>query len=103
MIALATTTIGIVLSIIFVVGWIVYAAMNRGAGRAEIGSEIELAANRKKYYEDEELEGKRLERVQFVGVLLLATITIGLPAYWVMEPSRQAGAMNGKEGRFVTW
>ncbi|NDH46615.1 MAG: hypothetical protein EBX99_01955 [Acidimicrobiia bacterium] len=68
MIALATTTIAVVLTLIFVAGWIVYAFMNRGAGRAEIGSEIELAANRKKYYEDEELEGKRLERVQFLGV-----------------------------------
>ena len=103
MIALATTTIAVVLTLIFVAGWLFYAIMNRGAGRAEIGSEIELAANRKKYYEDEELEGKRLERVQFLGVIILATITIGLPAYWVMEPSRQAGAMNGKEARFVTW
>jgi len=50
MIALATTTIAVVLSLIFVIGWVVYALMNRGASRAEIGSEIELAANRKKYF-----------------------------------------------------
>jgi hypothetical protein len=65
MVALATTSAAIIFTLIFVIGWVVYAFMNRGAGRAEIGSEIELAANRKKYYEDEELEGKRLERVQF--------------------------------------
>ena len=46
----------------------------------EVGSEIELAANRKPYYDDEELEGQRLERVQLVGVLLLVVIVIGLPA-----------------------
>ena len=38
------------------------------------------------------LEGQRLERVQFVGVLLLVVIVIGLPLYWVLEPDRQAGA-----------
>ena len=59
---------------------------------SELGSEIELAPNRRPYYNDEELEGARLELVQFVGVLLLIVIVIGLPLYWVFEPSRQAGA-----------
>ena len=103
MIALATTTFAIVLAIVFMSGWIVYAILNRNASRPEIGSEIELAANRKPYYDDEELEGRRLQRVQFIGVILLATITIGLPAYWLAEPSRQAGAINGMENRFVSW
>jgi len=103
MFALATTTIAILISIAIVVGWIVYAVFNQGAGRAEVGSEIELAANRKPYYDDEELEGRRLERVQFWGVILLATITIGLPLYWLFEPSRQAGAEEGYDKRFVSW
>jgi mono/diheme cytochrome c family protein len=103
MIALATTTFAIVLAIVFMTGWVVYAILNRNASRPEIGSEIELAANRKPYFDDEELEGRRLQRVQFIGVILLATITIGLPAYWLAEPSRQAGAINGKENRFVSW
>ena len=65
---------------------------NAKATRKELGSEIELAANRKPYFDDEELEGRRLELVQFIGVLLLVVIVIGLPLYWVFEPSRQAGA-----------
>ena len=103
MVALATTTIAILISIAVVIGWIVYSVFNWSAGRAEIGSEIELAANRKPYYEDEVLEGKRLERVQFLGVILLATITIGLPVYWLFEPSRQAGAEEGYQNRFASW
>lgn len=103
MLALATTTIAILIAIAAIVGWLVYAVFNWSAGRAEIGSEIELAANRKPYYEDEELEGKRLERVQFLGVILLATITIGLPVYWLFEPSRQAGAEEGYQNRFASW
>ena len=103
MIALATTTFAIVLFIVLAAAWLVYAFLNRNASRPEIGSEIELAANRKPYYDDEELEGRRLQRVQLIGVLLLATITIGLPAYWLAEPSRQAGATNGKANRFVSW
>lgn len=103
MFALATTNFAIILALAFVIAWIVYAIQNRSASRPEIGSEIELAANRKAYFDDDELEGRRLQRVQFYGVLILATITIGLPAYWLMEPSRQAGAIEGQANRFVSW
>lgn len=103
MVALATTTIAILIAIAVVLGWLVYAVFNWSAGRAEIGSEIELAANRKPYYEDEVLEGKRLERVQFLGVILLATVTIGLPVYWLFEPGRQADAEEGFQNRFASW
>ena len=51
---------------VVVVGWLVYAALNAGSARKEVGSEIELAANRKPYYDDEVLEGRRLERVQLM-------------------------------------
>jgi mono/diheme cytochrome c family protein len=101
--ASASNTIAIVISLTFVVGWIVYAVMNRSAGKAEIGSEIELAANRKPYYDDEELEGRRLQRMQLLGVLMLATVTIGLPAYWLAEPSRQANTIEGLGNRFISW
>ncbi len=97
MIALATTSIAIVLFAVIVVGWIVYYFLNSSAARREVGSEIELAANRKPYYPDEVLEGKRLERVQLYGVLLLIVIVIGLPLYWVFEPNRQAGATDAAE------
>ena len=92
MIGLASTSIAWIIVLTLVIGWIVYAMFNARSARNELGSEIELAANRKPYYDDEELEGQRLELVQFIGVLLLIVIVIGLPLYWVFEPSRQAGA-----------
>jgi mono/diheme cytochrome c family protein len=103
MVALTTTAIAGFAFAIIVLGFIVYAAFNIRAGRAEIGSEIELAANRKKYHDDEVLEGRRLERVQLMGVLLLVIVVIGLPLYWVLEPERQAGAQEGWDRRFASW
>ena len=81
----------------------VYAALNQRAARKELGSEIELAPNRKPYYNDEELEGKRLELVQLVGVLLLVVIVIALPLYWVLEPTRQAGAKEQAADTLAGW
>ncbi len=88
---------------VVILGWIIYAALNAGSARNEVGSEVELAANRKPYYDDEVLEGKRLERVQLLGVLLLVVLVIGLPLYWILEPDRQAGANEGLEKRLAGW
>ena len=77
--------------------------VQRPAARKELGSELELAPNRKPYYDDEDLEGRRLELVQFIGVLLLIVIVIGLPLYWVFEPSRQAGAREAADSQLVGW
>ncbi|HEX4981668.1 MAG TPA: c-type cytochrome, partial [Ilumatobacteraceae bacterium] len=101
--ALATTSIAWVLLAIMVVGWIVYAALNAGAARRELGSELEIAANRKPYLDDEELEGRRLELVMLVSLVMLVIIVIGLPLYWIFEPSRMAGATEGEEQRFIHW
>ena len=103
MIGLATTAIAWIIAVIIVLGWVVYALFNARGARPELGSEIELAPNRKPYYDDEELEGRRLELVQFIGVLLLAVTVIGLPLYWVFEPSRMAGATEGAEHRLEHW
>ena len=101
--ASTTTTIAVLGLIVITLGWIVYGIFNVAGGRKEVGSEIELAANRKPYYDDETLEGPRLERVQLMGVLLLAVIVVALPLYWVFEPSRQAGAQEGWDNRFASW
>jgi mono/diheme cytochrome c family protein len=103
MVATSTTTIALIGLAIILFGWVVYGLFNIFGGRKEVGSEIELAPNRRPYYSDEELEGPRLERVQLVGVLLLLVITVGLPLYWVFEPSRQAGAEEGWNKRFAGW
>ena len=103
MIALTTTSIAWILLVVVTAGFIVYAVLNIRSAREELGSEIELAPNRKEYYDDETLEGPRLERVQLLGVLLLVIVVIGLPLYWVFEPARQAGAVEAKEEIFVEW
>ncbi len=103
MIALATTAIGWVILVVSLIGWVAYYFANRNSARRELGSEVELAPNRRPYYDDETLEGPRLIRVQLIGVLLLVTMVIGLPLYWVLEPGRQAGAVSAKEDTFVGW
>lgn len=103
MIALATTSIAWLLVTVILLGWVVYAFLNVRQARAELGSEIELAANRKEFFDDEILEGPRLERVLGFGVILLATIVIGLPAYWILEPGRMAGAKESQDALFVEW
>ncbi len=103
MIALNTTAIAWVIFIVILVGWIAYYYLNNFGARKELGSEVEMAPNRKPYYDDEVLEGRRLERMQMLGVLLLATMVIGLPVYWILEPGRQAGAVDRKQEEFVGW
>jgi len=56
MFAAVTTDIAWFVLITAIGGWIVYGLFNIRKSRAEIGSEIELAANRKPYYDDEILE-----------------------------------------------
>lgn len=103
MVALATTSIAWIIFAVLTIGWLVYGLFNLRAGRDEAGVEMELAANRKEYFDDSELEGRRLERVQLLGVLLLVVVVVGLPLYWVLEPSRQSGATSGSENRLAGW
>ncbi len=103
MLAATSTSIAWIILLVSVGGWVLYGLFNIRKGRAEVGSEQKLAANRRPYYDDEELEGPRLERVQLIGLLFLVIITISLPLYWVLEPNRQAEAQFGFEKRFVKW
>lgn len=103
MIALTTTSIAWLLFTLILVGWAVYAALNIRQARDELGSEVELAANRKPFYDDETLEGKRLDRVLGMGVVLLAIIVVVLPVYWILEPNRQAGAQEAQDEIFIEW
>jgi mono/diheme cytochrome c family protein len=85
-------------------GWLAYVLFNVSSwGKKEVGSEVELAPNRKEYFADEELEGGRLERFQLFGLAMLVVSAIGLPLYWVLEPTRQAGAREGYDKRFAKW
>ncbi|MEZ5182374.1 MAG: c-type cytochrome [Acidimicrobiales bacterium] len=95
------TSIGLVLLVVaFIVG-IAYAYINIRQSRPEVGSEIELAANRKAYLSDEELEGRKLDRTLSLGLLGLFILGIGLPLYWLAEPGRQEGAAERISDEFV--
>jgi mono/diheme cytochrome c family protein len=91
----ATTqqTIAFIVFVSALIGWVFFLIGNSRKAKPEVGSEIELAPNRKPYLDDEELEGPRLERALLWGVLSLMVIGIGLPLYWLTEPNRQRGAI----------
>lgn len=104
MLAAATTqrAIGWVIFITAIIGFVVYIFFNLRAGKKEVGAEIELAANRKPYYDDEELETTRLDRSLLFALGMLALIAVGLPFYWLREPARQENAENGFNQRSVS-
>ncbi|HUF32199.1 MAG TPA: cytochrome c [Acidimicrobiales bacterium] len=95
----AQQAIAIIVAVVVVVGWGLYLLTNMKRAKPEIGSEIELAPNRKPYYDDEQLEGPRLERALSWGLVSLAVIGVGLPLYWLAEPGRQAGAIDNMRER----
>jgi mono/diheme cytochrome c family protein len=101
-IASTYSSVGIILAVLVFVGVLLYAAINFASGRDEVGSEVELAANRKPYLPDEELEGKKLDKALTWSLLLLIVTGVGLPLYWLNEPSRQADAEEGTAETFVS-
>jgi len=103
MMVLASTqrNIGYVVFAVVAVAFIGWLWANLRASRAEAGSEIELAANRKPYLSDEELEGKKLNLALFSAAGLLAIIGVALPLYWLAEPGRQEGAIEVFQESFV--
>lgn len=92
-------TIAIVIALAVVVGWALYLLANIRRAKPEVGAEVELAANRKPYLDDEALEGPRLERALTWGLIALTICGVGLPLYWLAEPGRQAGAVEDFEER----
>jgi mono/diheme cytochrome c family protein len=88
-------------ALLVVAGWGLYLLANVRRAKPEVGSEIELAANRRQYYDDEQLEGRRLDQVLRWGLISLSIIGVGLPLYWLAEPGRQSGAVSNFEEIFV--
>ena len=100
---LAVTTqqkIGLAIAIVAIVAWFVY-IFSTTHKSAEPGSEIELAPNRRPYMADGEMEGPRLDKGLMWALVFLAVLAVGLPLYWLREPSRQAGAQRGFDERAV--
>src|SRR4051794_22110059 len=90
----AASVIGWIIAILLIVGFVVALFINARQARPEIGAELELAANRKPYLSDEELESTKLDRTLGAGLVLLAFVSISLPLYWLYEPARQEGAVD---------
>jgi mono/diheme cytochrome c family protein len=91
-----------------VVGWAIFLLLSVKKSGEAPGDEAATAPNRRPYFDDDALEGPRLERAQKWALAMLVVVVIGLPLYWVDEPSRQAGAAVGFDKRaaargFVLW
>ena len=99
--ASTVTTIGATLVVLLILGLLLYVWVNLRAGRDEVGSEIELAPNRKPYYDDETLETTVLNRTLRWALVLLIVIAVALPLYWLSEPTRQSGAIEDFQSTFV--
>jgi len=100
--ALPNNEIGNVLAVIVILGVVAYVLINVVfSGKKEIGSEIEVAANRKPYLSDDELEGPKLDRTGTIALGTLILIAIALPFYWIMEPGRQSNAVKDFDAKFV--
>lgn len=94
-------SVGYIVAVVIFLGFFVYVFINVRRGRAEVGAELELAANRKPYYDDEVLEGKVLDRALTWGLILLGIIALTLPLYWLNEPGRQDGAVEDFNRKFT--
>ena len=84
-------TVGLVILAIVFLGGLVFIYFNLRSARDEIGSEIELASNRKPYLSDEDLEGKKLDLALGSSLVLLTIVAVTLPLYWLGEPGRHEG------------
>jgi mono/diheme cytochrome c family protein len=100
--ASTVTVVGAAIVSLIGVGFVVYVIANIRAGRPEAGSEVELAPNRKPYADDEQLETTVLNRTLRWALVLLVVSAVGLPLYWLNEPSRQSGAVEGFERKFIS-
>lgn len=99
---IAATTpqrIGLAIVVVFVLGWAGYLLLYVRRVRDDVGSEIEMAPNRRAYLDDDGMEGSRLTGALWFAFVLLIIIAIGYPLYWAREPSRQEGAVRGFDNR----
>ena len=99
--AMTQTSLGMVFLAVALLIGAVFAFINLRQGRQEVGSEIELAPNRKPYLSDAELEGRKLDRTLSLGLLGLVVVGLGLPLYWLQEPARMDNAKADMERKFI--
>lgn len=75
----------IVLNVVAVVALVVIGVLVAVRRR----DEARTPANLEKFLPDEDLEGRRLERVLGWSLVCAAVIAVALPVYWLREPTRQ--------------
>ena len=94
-------SVGVVLGVVAIGGFILYWVFNWLAGRPETGSEIELAPNRRPFVDDAEMEGRRLDRGLTAGLISIVVISIALPLYWLGEPGRHDGLIEFSDNQAI--
>ncbi len=94
--------IGLTVATIVLIGFVAAWIRNILVSRRELGSEIELAPNRKEYLSDEDLEGPKLDKSLSFALVLLTLLALILPFYWIAEPGRQEGAVAAYNRSFVS-
>ncbi len=92
--------IGLTVAVVVLAGFVLLFVRNSFQARPELGSEIELAANKKPYLDDEELEGKKLDWSLGFALVTLGLLALALPFYWLAEPGRQDGAVDAYQLNF---
>lgn len=92
--------IGLTVAVVVLAGFVLLFIRNSFQARAELGSEIELAANKKPYLDDEDLEGKKLDWSLGFALVTLGILALSLPFYWLAEPGRQEGAVDAYQLNF---
>ncbi len=95
-------SVGAVIAVISVIGFVWYVAVNVRVAKPEVDSEVELAPNRLTPPDDEVMEGTRLTRNLWAAFLLMFVAALGVPLYWLAEPARQEGAIETFDDVFVT-
>ena len=93
--------IGLLTGAVVFIGFIALFLRNVFVAKDELGSEIELAANRTEYLSDEELETTKLDRSLTFALILLTISSVILPFYWLGEPGRQEGAVDVLNETFI--
>jgi mono/diheme cytochrome c family protein len=74
-----------VIVLLALAGYVIYGVLSPRRAAEEAGT----PANQTPFFEDEELESRRLERVQGWALLFAAIVAVALPLYWLREPTRQ--------------
>jgi mono/diheme cytochrome c family protein len=88
---LSQKRVAAIVVLLLTLGWVVY-LISTARRTYTPGAELEVAPNRKPYFQDDMMEGPRLTRFLWWAFAMLAILAVGLPLYWLREPFRQEGA-----------